>query len=305
VGDGQYAGRATLPACSQTARAVSARLRRLGFTVEESLDGPAVSLRDALSEFADRVAASREPALVYVCAEATAVDRRLFVLPADVDLQQRLRPETQGIVLRALLNAMAGTKGIMIAELSMQPGADPSPATAALREGLPEGLHLVLAAGEGKQAGTLGTRLANDETALDQGWDQLASSLLGPSGDAPSAVSSPAPLPSPAAPVAVASLPTAVAPVAAERPLASENTEKPNTVKRTADDKTGRPRPSGDERIRRQQAALTRHGFYNGPLDGVADNRTVQAIRSFQISLGDRATGSLTQTEIIRLLNNW
>jgi peptidoglycan hydrolase-like protein with peptidoglycan-binding domain len=63
-------------------------------------------------------------------------------------------------------------------------------------------------------------------------------------------------------------------------------------------------RPTGEDRVRRLQAALTRHGFYHGPLDGIADSRTVQAILAYQISVGDPPSGTLTQTEIIRMLNN-
>jgi hypothetical protein len=185
VGDGQYAGQPALPVCSKTAHAVSAFLRQEGYIVNEAIDGSAVALRDALSDFAGRAAADHEPALVYVCAEATALDRRLFVLPSDVDLHGSLRPETQGIVFRALLNAMAGTQGIMVAELSLLPGADPTPVTAALQEALPDGLHLALTVGDGKQAGTLGNRLVNNSLALGQGWDRLAAALQGPSNGVP------------------------------------------------------------------------------------------------------------------------
>lgn len=322
VGDGQYAGQPALPACSKTAHAVSAFLRQEGYIVNEAIDGSAVALRDALSDFAGRAAAYHEPALVYVCAEATAVDRRLFVLPSDVDLHGSLRPETQGIVLRALLNAMAGTEGIMVAELSLLPGADPAPVTAALQEALPDGLHLALTVGDGKQAGTLGNRLVSNSLALGQGWDRLAAALQGPSNGVPAAVSLYEPTPVPPAAVAAATPVPAVAPPGTvlpgapvdkdeavapppAPPPAPETAEAPQTEKKVPDAKTARTKPAGEERLRRLQAALTRHGFYSGPLDGVADSRTVQAILSYQISVGDPPTGTLTQTEIIRMLNNW
>jgi peptidoglycan hydrolase-like protein with peptidoglycan-binding domain len=79
-------------------------------------------------------------------------------------------------------------------------------------------------------------------------------------------------------------------------------------VERTPERRVARSYPStptGDERTRRLQIALAHHGFYGGTLNGVADFRTVEAIRAFQASLGDRASGTLTQTEIVRLLNNW
>jgi hypothetical protein len=314
VGDGQYAGQPALPACSKAAHAVSAFLRQEGYTVNEAIDGSAVALRDALSDFAGRAAAFHEPALVYVCAEATAVDRRLFVLPSDVDLHEPLRPETQGIVLRALLNAMAGTQGTMIAELSLLPGADAGPVTAALQEALPDGLHLALTVGDGKQTGALGDRLVGNGTALDQGWDRLAAALQGPSTGAPAAVSLYQPTPVPAATVAAAIQQGTVLPgapadkdeAADAAPPGAPAIQPPGTpqVKTPPDAKTARTKPAGEDRIRRLQAALARHGFYHGPLDGVADSRTVQAILAYQISIGDPPSGTLTQTEIIRMLNN-
>jgi peptidoglycan hydrolase-like protein with peptidoglycan-binding domain len=80
--------------------------------------------------------------------------------------------------------------------------------------------------------------------------------------------------------------------------------EVPQTAKTAPDAKTARVRPTGEDRVRRLQAALTRRGFYHGPLDGIADARTVQAILAYQISVGDPPSGTLTQTEIIRMLNN-
>jgi hypothetical protein len=321
VGDGQYAGQPALPACGKAAHAVSAFLRQEGYTVNEAIDGSAVALRDALSDFAGRAAAFHEPALVYVCAEATAVDRRLFVLPSDVDLHGPLRPETQGIVLRALLNAMAGTQGIMVAELSLLPGADPAPVAAALQEALPDGLHLALTVGDGKQAGTLGNRLASNAKALEQGWDRLSAALQGPSNSVPAAISLYEPPPAPPAAIAVATLAPAVSPPGTVLPGAPADKDEmaeaatpgsppiqppevTQTAKTAPDAKTARVRPTGEDRVRRLQAALTRRGFYHGPLDGIADARTVQAILAYQISVGDPPSGTLTQTEIIRMLNN-
>lgn len=133
IGEGRYAGQAVLPACSQAAQAVSARLQRLGFTVDAAIDVPVATLRDTISNFADHVAeAPSGAALAYVCAEATAVDQRLFLLPSDLDLRQPIRPETQGVVVRALLNAMAETKGMLIIELGKPASVDTTPAAKAL-----------------------------------------------------------------------------------------------------------------------------------------------------------------------------
>jgi hypothetical protein len=274
VGDGQYAGRPALPACSTAAHAVSARLQREGFIVHEAIDGSATTLRDVLGDFAGRAATLHEPALVYVCAEAAAVGGRLFVLPSDIDLRRPLQPETQGVVLRALLNAMAGTEGTMIAELGLLPGTTPAPVTVASEEDVPEGLHLALTVGDGKQAGKLGTRLAEDATSLDRGWAPLAAALQGASQDMLTAVTLYVPPPD----------------------EAEEETVLPDAQQPA--------KPSGEERVRRLQLALTKHGLYGGPLDGVANARTLQAILSYQISIGDPPSGTLTQTEIVRMLDN-
>jgi len=207
----------------------------------------------------------------------------------------------------------------MIAELSLLPGADAAPVTAALQEALPDGLHLALTVGDAKQTGTLGDRLVSNETALEQGWDRLAAALQGPSTSAPAAVSLYQPTPVPAATVVAATpavfqqgtvLPGApidkdeVAEAAPPSAPAIQPPDAPQAAKNTPDTKTARTKPIGEDRIRRLQAALTRHGFYHGPLDGVADSRTVQAILAYQISVGDPPSGTLTQTEIIRMLNN-
>ena len=44
-------------------------------------------------------------------------------------------------------------------------------------------------------------------------------------------------------------------------------------------------------------------GIYTGPVDGVMNERTRTGIRAWQGRLGDPRTGSLTQMEVVRLLN--
>ena len=351
IGDAQYAGQPVLTACSGAAHAVSEDLRRQGFSVSETIDGSAVALRDALGDFAAHASASSGPALIYVCAEATAIDQRLFVLPSDVDLRQPLRPETQGVVLRALLNAMAGTRGTMIAELALRPGADARPVMAALQDGVPDGLHLALSISDGKETGTLGDRLSGNAAAFEQNWDQLAASLQAapeatpttialfrppptqvPAAavvanapterDAPSSALSPAlstaPTPARSSAPAVAALsPPAAKPAEPPVQAAPEPAAPAAELAGIAPPVTTQPLPAvteakrtpakeaGSARTRRLQAALTRRRFYSGRLDGVTGAETYRAILSYQVSIGDRPTGALTKTEIVRLLNGW
>jgi Putative peptidoglycan binding domain/Caspase domain len=337
IGDSLYAGRSVLPACSQAARAVSDRLQHLGFVVDTAIDAPAISLRNALNSFADHVAAAPPgAAVVYVCAEGTAVGSRLFLLPSDVDLQQPLRPETQGVVVRALVNALAGSKGTLVAELSMPAGTNAAAPVSALRDTLPDGLHLAMTIGDGKPAGLLGMRLAGNAAEPDQGWERLTAMLQAtPLNPAPAlAVYTPtpaAPPPVAAAPVTLAPPPEPIAPPAPEKhdstsvapqvpavappapaPAAARPSpppQPPRPAERPPERRVVRARPpaftNGDERTRRLQIALAHRGFYGGPIDGGADAGTEQAIRAYQSSLGDRQSGTLTQTEIVRLLNNW
>ena len=343
VGDAQYAGQTVLAACNRAAHSVSDHLRGQGFSVSETIDGSALALRDALGDFAAHANASSGPALIYVCAEATAIDQRLFVLPSDVDLGQPLRPETQGVVLRALLNAMAGTRGTMIAELALRPGADARPVMAALQDGVPEGLHLALSISDGKETGTLGERLSANGAAIEQNWDQLAASLqAAPQAtpttialfrppptqvqaaavanvptqlDAPPSASSAAPPPAPSsAPTVVALSPSAAAAAEPRVAAAPDPARGSAQVAALVPPVTTGPAPpakrmpltqAGNERTRRLQTALTRRRFYSGPLDGVTGAQTYRAILSYQVSIGDRPTGALTGTEIVRLLNSW
>ncbi|MEA2769204.1 MAG: hypothetical protein QOD93_2166 [Acetobacteraceae bacterium] len=408
IGEGQYAGQSLLPACSQAAQAVAARLQRLGFTVDQAIDTPAVNMRDVLDSFASRVAAApADPVLVYVCAEAAVVGARLFMLPSDADLGQTLRPETQGVVMQTLFRILAGAKGSLVVELGVPAGTVAAPVATALRQGLPDGLHLAMAIGDGAPAGAFGRVLASEPA---EGWEPLAAALRKAVQDAapaitvyaPNPVPPPAPLPqapgepahpleaspepgNPAAsaPAAVAAAPTPSvpaepAPAAPASPAPVSNafentTSAPNDSAPTAShdrDAAASPPaatsavpqtgpgiapPSGapvsaapagdhvpppaastatvsggsrsaqeraaqeqaaerkarspegvpDARTRRLQVALARRGFYRGPLDGLATVRTAQAIHAFQAALGDPPNGTLTQTEIVRLLNNW
>jgi hypothetical protein len=402
IGDGQYAGQSLLPACSRAAQAVVARLQRLGFTVDQAIDTPAVKMRDVLDSFASRVAAaSADPVLVYVCAEAAVVGARLFLLPSDADPRQTLRPETQGVVMQTLFRILAGAKGSLVVELGVPAGTVAAPVATALRQGLPDGLHLAMAIGDGAQAGAFGRVLASDATEPAEGWEPLAAALRkavqdaapaitvyaptpvppptalpqapgepahpsepspepeNPAVSAPAAVAAAAPTPSvPAVPAPSVFAPTTSAPndpaptashdrdAAASPPAAtsavpqtgrgaappsgapvsaaatgdhvpppaastaavsggSRSAQERAAQERATERKARSPEGVPDARTRRLQVALARRGFYRGPLDGLATVHTAQAIHAFQAALGDPPSGTLTQTEIVRLLNNW
>jgi hypothetical protein len=205
IGEGRYADQSPLAACSRAAASVVARVQRLGFTVDQAIDAPAGVVRGALESFASHVqaAAPAGPVLVYVCAEAAVVGPRLFLLPSEIDLHQTLRPETQGIVVRTLLRILAGTKGSLVMELSVPAGtvaaqAARTLAARTLAGELPDGLHLAMTIGDGKQAGAFGRLLASDADDPTQDWGSLAAALRNSLADTAPAITIYAPEPAPA-----------------------------------------------------------------------------------------------------------
>jgi hypothetical protein len=398
IGEAGYAGQPMLPRCGRSAQAVAARLRRLGFTVEQAIDAPTVTLQSTLEDFAYRSAAAPEiPTLVYVCAEAIATDSRLFLMPSDVNPQKVQRPQTQGIVARALFNAIAGTNGSLIIELGVPAGTNAAPAVSSLREGRPASLHLALTVGADEQVGALGERLASDDTEIGQGWDRLVPALQAGGHGPPPAIAVYAPPPAPFVPPSASSVPaqpppgpppsgspdrsqtpagnaaardgaqpsgpppapiTTVPEVALPPPTGPEVAPPPqpgaggtgaappeastaaapppvtppsrpgvassiaappapehpparngSSASRAAQSGTKTVRPAAaangrDGRIRRLQILLSRRGIYSGPLNGVADDRTTRAIRAYQSVIGDPMTGTITESEVVRLLNN-
>lgn len=330
IGTDLYAGQPQHTACEQTAHDVRNRLRQQGFTVEELSNASAVGLRSALDSLATQLnGAPSGTTLIYVCAAAALDGQRLFVLPADADLRGTIQPQTDGVVMQALLNALAGTGGAVYADLGVPGRTTLDAARALLRDRLPSGLHLALATDSGPALGALGQALAGTTVPLDASWTQLVG-VLQPkphSGGTTRLL-----LPAPAAPAAApaAAPPSAAVPAIppsadAARPAGTEAAAPPssNTSTPAAEASkssptagplalhaqphrhpdTDHPTPLASRRTLRIQAAMARQGAFSGPLDGVMDKRTLTAIRSYQAGLGDQATGVLTQPEIVRLLN--
>lgn len=326
IGTDLYAGQPQHTACEQTAHDVRNRLRQQGFTVEELPNASAVTLRSAIDNLATQLnGAPSGTTLIYVCAAAALDGQRLFVLPADADLRGTIRPQTDGVVMQALLNALAGTGGAVYADLGVPGGTGLEAARTLLRDRLPPGLHLALATDSGPALGALGQALAGTTVPLDASWTQLAG-VLQPKPH--SGGTSRLLLPTPAAPAAAppsAAAPAIPASADAARPAGTEaaappssNTSTPAAEASKASPTAGplalhaqphrhpdtdRPTPLASRRTLRIQAAMARQGAFSGPLDGVMDKRTLTAIRSYQAGLGDQATGVLTQPEIVRLLN--
>ena len=161
IGAATYAGQPTLDGCKHATQDVADALRRRGLEVATSIDAPSSSLRNAIDDFAAKVAsAPGAPAVIYVCAAADAVDGRVFLLPADVDLGQPVNVQAEGIVLRAALGTLAGANDMLVADLALRTLPNAQPIAAPLQAGTPGGAVLAVQSEPAKDIGALGRALA-------------------------------------------------------------------------------------------------------------------------------------------------
>jgi hypothetical protein len=243
IGNGTYQG-ASLPACSDAARTVGTWLRQRGFEVEEAIDASSVAMRSAIGNFVAQASGSpQKTAIVYVCTYAAVSNQRLFMLPVDSDPHQPTRLETQGVIVKALLNTLAGTSGVLFADFGLAPDKNAADAIDALQAGLPPGVRFAFVARDDAGIGSLGRSLPGLLGSAGQDWGRLATvfqaqqgpsrpdrlavfaPLTGPmppvqegapaavaqATPAPAAPPAPVTSPSPAAPPAPATPPAAVA----------------------------------------------------------------------------------------------
>ena len=160
IGNGTYAGGHPLAACDQSARDVGGWLQRQGFEVVQVLDASSVDMRKAIGDFVAQVSGTPQRAtIIYVCSYAAVANQRLFMLPVDSDPGQPTRLETQGVILKALLNTLAGSNGVLFADLGLQPDKNAADAINLIQTGLPAGVHLAVVAGNDDSVGALGHNL--------------------------------------------------------------------------------------------------------------------------------------------------
>jgi hypothetical protein len=201
IGIGTYDNKPLLPTCIHIADAVSAHLRANGFVVDELTDPGSIVLRSAIGDFADAVLAKNpsDPALIYVCARAATLDHRIFLLPSDATPQAMLRLQTEGTVLRALMNTFTGNNSMLIADLGMSANAADIAAAAQDR---PDVLQVALRAGLGDRLGNFGERLATSPLQVPSAavgsavlWSNVAKSLHAAAGPGPGIAFAVAPSP--------------------------------------------------------------------------------------------------------------
>ena len=88
-----------------------------------------------------------------------------------------MQPETGGVVMPALLNALAGTGGTVLADLELLHGQTIDRTRTLLQSRLPPDLHLAVVGGHGASVGELGQLVTGHKVPLDAGWNVLAPAL--------------------------------------------------------------------------------------------------------------------------------
>ena len=298
--------------CRRTARSVRERLQAKGFVVDLVLDGSAVALRTALDDLAAHLAdAPPGPALIYVCAAAVMQGPHLFVLPPPAP-DGIVHAETDGLVVQVLANALAGKEATVFAELALPPGSGTASVAALQRVRLPTSVHLATTLGDA--VGVLGIGIAGGAIPVDQSWPAVVQAMRSqhhstgtriawrPDAPPPPPLSPPAPHPPPGPPSAPPPPPALAAPP----PQPAGRTPAPNTHRgayRPARQRREVAAGNADARLARLQAAMWQEGLYDGPQDGRMNPRMQAAIGRFQSRLHEPATGVLTQSQVVRLLN--
>ncbi len=305
IGNSAYTNLPALGACAASVNVVSAALKRAGFDVTQRLDPSNGRMGAAIAEFADALAsAPGSVAVAYYCGYVVAFDGRMFLLPVSADLERATDALTQGMVSRALINAVVTsnvTSGLVLLDTAVTPKTaaglaldtlvnpaelgnralvaanspaplpdGPTPLAAALAAGLAASeieTRAMLKDMRDALQGTPGLKLAVFEPAYPT-W------LRGGPSAPPNVVAVPPPQPLP--------VPVTAAPAGPTRPT--------------------EPAALNELDRRRVQLALQRLGYYAGNVDGITGADTLAAIRRFQHELGAAMTGHLTAEQASRLL---
>ena len=301
IGNGTYGALPPLAACLQSAHAVAAALRGLGFDAVEREDVSSGGIDAAIGEFAMRLSAAPGAAVVvYTCGYATAFNDRPFVLPVSARIARPADVLTQGVLAKSLIDVLVrGGAGPSVVAIDAVPMPD-APAALhfdALPQGsLPDALGLIVAS-QAKPPDAP-TPLAAALVGELKGAVQVASLLaavqqqIGTSRAATLAALRP--------PVASGYLtgapPPAPPPPAPATPATATTSPPPSAEAVAADEEMT------DADRRRVQTALVRLGYYDGRVDGIFGPDSRAAIRRYQHELGADMTGRLTAAQATRLV---
>ncbi len=318
IGNGTYDSLPALPACLLSAHAVSAALRNAGFEVVEREDATSGGTDAAIGDASRSLAVSPgATAFVYVCAYATALNDRAFLLPTSANIARPTDVLTQGVLAKSLVGMLTrgGVRSAVVAfDVVPAPGA---PATlrldTAVQGDLPDGLgSIAVSQATPPDAPTplAASLVANLKAATVQIGPLLAAVQQQLAGNraltiaaihvpaAPSyLVGGAAPAPSAAAPLSQAAAPPPQPAASAAPPAAGAAAPVPAQA--------AAPLPAEDQMTdadrRRVQTALARLGYYDGEVDGVFGPDTRAAIRRYQHELHSAMTGQLTAEQATRL----
>jgi hypothetical protein len=328
IGNGTYDSLPALPACLLSAHAVSAALRNAGFEVTEREDATSGGTDAAIGEASRSLAAAPgATAFVYVCAYATALNDRAFLLPTSANIARPTDVLTQGVLAKSLVGMLTrgGVRTAVVAfDVVPAPGA---PTTlgldTAVQGDLPDGLGSIavsqaappdaptplaasLVASLKAPTVQIGPLLAAVQQQL-AGTKALTIAAIQVPGAPSYLVGGAAPAPSAAAPPtqAAAPPPQATPPPQAATPAAPPPAGGAVAAGAAALAEAAGALPAEDQMTdadrRRVQTALARLGYYDGKVDGVFGPDTRAAIRRYQHELHSAMTGQLTAEQATRL----
>ncbi len=298
IGNNTYAGLPALESCRTAVNGLSGALRRAGYEVIEKLNPSNGQMGAAIAEFSEALTRSNDAvAVAYFCGYATALDTRVFLLPASAKLSRDTDVLSQGIVSRLFVNAVARSNaraGLILLDTVGLPGAPtPLPLATMVDPATLGGKGFAAVQTLGSfPAGTtdLAAAAAVGVPGAGNDWRPMVKALrtkLPTSATRQVVVYEPAD----GGPTPPASLATGAA-AAAVLPLGqSARSANDAGALSTAD-------------TRRLQLALQRLGYYAGKVDGVVGADTVAAIRRFQHELRSEMTGQLSKDQTERLLKD-
>ena len=180
IGNGAYVAAPALKNPVNDARALSARLRELGFDVIEGLDLDEPGMRAAINRFASEIAAANA-ALLFYAGHGIQVGGQNYLLPVTADLKNEIDLQFQGVAVGFLLRIMESPNRTAIVLLD---ACRNNPLAAQLARSMPQGRSASVGAGlariESGVGAYIGFATSPDSIALDGEGDHspFAQALL-------------------------------------------------------------------------------------------------------------------------------
>lgn len=299
IGNATYGSFPGIPGCRKSANTIAAALRALGFQVTERQDASTGGIDAGIAEFSDHLGSGAGTGFVYVCGYATDFNDRTFVLPTTARIDRPSDVLTQGTLAKSMfgpINRDPANVGVVAFDLVPKPDGPPKPGLDALATlKVPDGVGVIAAteAASGDNPTPLATALVAGLSGPQVQTEGLLATIQSKLPAASVAIhmpahpgflaGAPAPVPAVTSPIVTAPTAPSVAPVPGQ--------QLPDETLMT------------DAERRQVQAALSRLGYYDVPVDGVFGPETRAAIRRFQHEIGSETTGHITAEQATRLVN--